>query len=305
MTDVIRGVIPVVPTIFHENEDLDLTGQRRVVDYVVDSGSSALCILANYSEQFSLTDEERQDVVRTTLEHANGRIPVVVTTSHYSARVAANRSKQAQEMGAEMVMLMPPFFGTNLRVDTPAVIDFFKRVADSVDIPIMLQDAPMSGTTLSAEDIAQLSLEVPLIQYVKIEMPGTADKLRSIKALAGPSIPGLYDGEEAITLIPDLDAGAQGTMSSCMVPDVLVEIVQAYLAGDRRGAIKVWEDLLPLIHFENRQCGLRAAKVLLKEGGIISSSKTRSPFGELSTHTRQGLLELAKRKDTLILNWAS
>jgi len=47
------------------------------------------------------------------------------------------------------------------------------------------------------------------------------------------------------------------------------------------------------------------AKVLLKEGGIISSSKTRSPFGEMSTHTRQGLLELAKRKDTLILNWAS
>jgi 4-hydroxy-tetrahydrodipicolinate synthase len=305
MTDVIRGVIPVVPTIFREDEDLDLTGQRRVVDYVVDSGSSALCILANYSEQFSLTDEEREHVVRTTLEQANGRIPVVVTTSHYSARVAAERSQQAQEMGAEMVMLMPPFFGTNLRVDTPAVIDFFKRVADRVDIPIMLQDAPMSGTTLSAEDIAQLSHEVPLIQYVKIEMPGTADKLRSIKALAGSTLPGLYDGEEAITLIPDLDAGAQGTMSSCMVPDVLADIVQAYLAGDRGGAIKVWEDLLPLIHFENRQCGLRAAKVLLKEGGIISSSRTRSPFGEMNTHTRQGLLELARRKDTLILNWAS
>lgn len=305
MTDVIRGVIPVVPTIFHENEDLDLTGQRRVVDYVVDSGSSALCILANYSEQFALTDEERQDIVRTTLEHANGRIPVVVTTSHFSARVAAKQSKQAQEMGAEMVMLMPPFFGTNLRVDTPHVIDFFRRVADSIDIPIMLQDAPMSGTTLSAEDIAQLSLEVPLIKYVKIEMPGTADKLRSIKALAGPRIPGLYDGEEAITLIPDLDAGAQGTMCSCMVPDVLANVVQAHLAGDRLGAVKVWEDLLPLIHFENRQCGLRAAKVLLKEGGIISSSKTRSPFGEMNAHTRQGLLELARRKDTLILNWAS
>ena len=240
MTDVIRGVIPVVPTIFQENEDLDLSGQRRVVDYLVDSGSSALCILANYSEQFALTDEERQEIVRTTLEHGNGRIPVVVTTSHYSSRVAANRSKQAEEMGADIVMLMPPFFGTNLRVDMPDVIDFFKRVADSINIPIMLQDAPMSGTTLTAGDIAQLALEVPLIRYAKIEMPGTADKLRSIKALAGPNIPGLYDGEEAITLIPDLDAGAQGAMSSCMVPDVLSDIVRSYLAGDRSGAVKVW-----------------------------------------------------------------
>ena len=77
----ITGVMPVAPTIFTEDEALDLDGQRRVLDYLVDGQADAVCVLANYSEQFSLTDGEREQVLRATLEHAAGRLPVCVTTS--------------------------------------------------------------------------------------------------------------------------------------------------------------------------------------------------------------------------------
>ncbi len=306
---MISGVIPVAPTTFGDDESLDLDSQARVMDFLVDARVDAVCILANYSEQFSLTDAERDQVTERVLSHLAGRLPVVVTTSHYSARIAASRSRRAQELGADMVMLMPPFFGATMSVDGPAVRDWFRTVADAIDIPIMIQDAPLSSTRLSATQLAELARELPAVQYVKVEMPGTAAKLREVIAQleatgSGDDLPGPFDGEESITLLPDLDAGARGTMPSCSVPDILGEVVRAYQAGHRDQATAQWEEYLPLIHFENRQCGLRAAKVLLHEGGIITSEATRQPLGPLPKPARDGLLELARRRDPLILRWS-
>ena len=301
---MISGVIPVAPTTFYDDERLDLDSQARVMDFLIDAGVSAVCVLANYSEQFSLTDAERDQLTDHVLGHVGGRVPVVVTTSHYSARIAADRSLRAQQLGAEMVMLMPPFFGATMSVDGPAVRDWFRTVAEAIDIPIMIQDAPMSSTRLSAAQLAELARDLPNVQYVKVEMPGTAAKLREVIALAGDDLPGPFDGEESVTLLPDLDAGARGTMPSASVPDILSEVVRSYQAGDRDRAVTLWEEYLPLIHFENRQCGLRAAKVLLHEGGIIASEATRQPLGSLPKPSRDGLLELARRRDPLILRWA-
>lgn len=300
----LSGVAPVVPTIFHDDQTVDLDGTARVVDYLTDAGVDALCLLANYSEQFSLTDGERDAVARTLLERVAGRLPVIVTTSHYSARVAAARSRAAQDMGAAMVMLMPPFFGATLAVPGPAVIEYFKQVADAIDIPIMVQDAPLSPTPLPASLLIDLVKQVPQVQYAKIEVPQAADKLHSLVGALGSSLPGPFDGEESVTLIPDLDAGAKGTMPSSMVPGELGRIVRGYLSGDRVSAVRAWEDLLPLIHFENRQCGLRAQKILLAEGGIVASDRTRAPLGPVSPRTRRSLIELATARDPLILRWA-
>jgi 2-keto-3-deoxy-L-arabinonate dehydratase len=304
MTDLLSGVVPVVPTIFHDDETVDLAGTARVVDYLIDGGVDGLCVLANYSEQFSLTDTERDAIARTLLERVAGRLPVIVTTSHYSARTAAARSRAAQDMGAAMVMVMPPFFGATLTVPGPAVIEYFKQVADAIDIPVMVQDAPLSPTPLPLSLLIDLVRQVPRVQYAKIEVPQAADKLQALVSALGDGLPGPFDGEESVTLIPDLDAGARGTMPSSMVPGELGQIVRRYLSGDRGGAVSAWEDLLPLIHFENRQCGLRAQKILLAEGGIIASDRTRAPFGPVSPRTRRGLIELAARRDLLIMRWA-
>ncbi|WP_114905870.1 dihydrodipicolinate synthase family protein [Ornithinimicrobium murale] len=305
MSELIRGLIPVAPTVFLPSEELDLPGQRRVVDFVVDSGSAGICVLANYSEQFSITDDERRQITEATVDQAAGRIEVMVTTSHYSARVAAQRSREAQDMGASMVMLMPPFFGKTISATPTDVADFFRRVADEVDIPIMLQDAPMSATPMSVDQIAQLAREIPHFKYAKMETARAAEKIRALQAAAGDDMPGLYDGEEGVTLIPDLDAGAVGSMSSCLVPDLLSAVVRDYLKGDREAASKRWEEVLPLIHFENRHCHLLAAKVLLEEGGVISNATARAPFGRLDAETRRALIELARRRDPLVLRWAA
>ena len=92
-----RGVFPVVPTTFDEQGALDLASQKRCLDFMIDAGSEGLCILANFSEQFLLSDEEREVLTRTALEHVAGRVPVIVTTTHTSTKVCAERSRRAQE----------------------------------------------------------------------------------------------------------------------------------------------------------------------------------------------------------------
>ncbi len=303
--DVHKGVMPVAPTVFHSDETLDLDGQRRVMDFLVDAGASAVCILANYSEQFSLDDDERDRVMRAGLDAVSGRVPVAVTTSHYSARIAAERTRRAQEAGADLVMLMAPFFGATLRVGDDDVVAYFQRVTEGIEIPVMVQDAPMSTTPLSVALLARLAREVPAISYAKIEVPQAAQKIHDLASLAGADLPGLFDGEESVTLIPDLQAGAIGTMCSALLPDLLAPVVASFLDGRVDEAVERWEHVLPLIQFENRQCGLRAAKIALAEGGVIGSDVSRAPLADVSAHTRAGLLEILRRKRPLVLDWAS
>src|SRR5207245_7525248 len=96
-----RGVFPVAPTIFDDRGELELEGQKRCIDFMIDAGSHGICILANFSEQFVLTDRERETVMHAVLEHVAGRVPVIVTTTHFGSRICAERSRKAQAAGAD------------------------------------------------------------------------------------------------------------------------------------------------------------------------------------------------------------
>src|SRR5260370_4320895 len=109
-----KGVFPVAPTVFDADGRLDLDGQKRAIDFMIDAGSQGVCILANFSEQFVLTDDERERVMRAVLEHVAGRVPVIVTTTHFASRFCAERSRRAQALGAAMVMVMPPYHGATI-----------------------------------------------------------------------------------------------------------------------------------------------------------------------------------------------
>lgn len=298
-----KGVFPVAPTTFTEQGELDLTSQKRCIHFMIDAGSNGICILANFSEQFVLSDDERQLLTKTILEHVAGRVPVIVTTTHFSSRVCAERSRRAQERGAAMVMIMPPYHGATIRVPEPQIYEFFRTVSDAIDIPIMIQDAPVAGTPLSAAFLARMAKEIENVAYFKIEVPGAAAKLRELIRIGGDAIEGPWDGEEAITLLPDLDAGATGSMTGGAYPDPLRRIVDDYHAGRRDQAVAGYERWLPLINHENRQCGLLACKALMKEGGVIACEAPRHPFPPLHPQTRAGLIEIARRLDPLVLRW--
>ena len=298
-----KGVFPVVPTTFTDSGELDLASQKRCVDFMIDAGSNGLCILANFSEQFVLSDDEREVLTRAILEHVAGRVPVIVTTTHFSSRVCAERSRFAQEAGAAMAMIMPPYHGATIRVPEPQIVEFYRRVSDAIDIPIMIQDAPVSGTTLSPALLARMAQEIEQVAYFKIETPQAAAKLRELIRIGGDAIEGPWDGEEAITLLADLDAGATGAMTGGAYPDGIREIFDAFHAGRRDDACVAYARWLPLINYENRQCGLLACKALMKAGGVIACDAPRHPLPALHPATLEGLLDTARRLDPLVLRW--
>jgi dihydrodipicolinate synthase/N-acetylneuraminate lyase len=300
-----RGVFPVVPTTFTPSGELDLPSQLRCVDFMIDAGSNGLCILANFSEQFVLADDEREVLTKAILEHVAGRVPVIVTTTHFSTRVCVARSRRAQDMGAAMVMVMPPYHGATIRVPEAAIHAFYAALSDALAIPIMIQDAPVSGTVLSAPFLARMASGIEHVAYFKIETAGAASKLRELIRLGGAAVEGPWDGEEAITLLPDLDAGATGSMTGGGYPDGIRRIIDAYVAGRREEAIAEYTRWLPLINFENRQGGLLSAKALMQEGGVIACEAPRDPFPAMHPATRAGLIETARRLDPLVLRWAA
>src|SRR5690606_3116738 len=169
-------------------------------------------------------------------------------------------SRRAQDEGAAMVMVMPPYHGATLRVPETQVVEFFAALSDALSIPIMVQDAPVSGTVLSAALLARMAREIEHVCYFKIETAGAASKLRELLRLGGDAIEGPWDGEEAITLLPDLEAGATGAMTGGAYPDGIRQIMDAWREGRHEAAIDAYARWLPLINHENRQGGILTAK---------------------------------------------
>ncbi|MGN6548883.1 MAG: dihydrodipicolinate synthase family protein [Pararhizobium sp.] len=302
-TQPYTGVWPVAPTPFTETGALDLDGQRRVLDCMIDQGVDGICILANYSEQFLLSDEERATLTRLCLEHVGGRVPINVTCSHFSTAIVEARAREAASLGAAMIMLMPPYHGATAMIDEAAVLSHFERAAAAADIPVMVQDAPLSGVALRVAFLAEMARKIPSLSYFKIETPQAAAKLRALIEAAGEAIEGPFDGEESITLMADLEAGATGTMCSALQPDLIKKVVATFAAGRHDEAADHYAAILPLINYENRQCGLRACKTVMMEGGVIKSDHVRHPLAPLHPATREGLLKLARQAKPLALTW--
>ncbi|MDG2196127.1 MAG: dihydrodipicolinate synthase family protein [SAR324 cluster bacterium] len=296
------GIWPVAPTPFHPNGEVDYEGMKRVLDCTIDQGVDGICILANFSEQFLITDAEREALSRLSLEHVAGRVPVIVTISHYATHIVLQRAQFSKELGAAMVMMMPPYHGALLKGTPDQTFEQFAQVGE-VGIPIMIQDAPLSGVELSVPLLVRMAREIEMVKLFKIECPQAANKLRALIEQGGVAIEGPFDGEEAITLMADLQAGATGSMTSAMIPDQIKPVIEHFLAGKADQAASAYARVLPAINFENRQCGFRATKVLMEEGGVIQSAFCRHPIPALHPQTKAGLLEILRPLNPVALNW--
>ena len=297
-----KGCWPVAPTPFKDNGELDIEGMKRVLDCMVDQKVDGICILANYSEQFLLSDDEREILTRLCIEHVAGRVPVITTVSHFSTDIAFSRAKLVKELGGEMLMIMPPYHGALMKGTSQQIFEQFAKVGEA-GVTIMVQDAPLSGVDLPVPLLIKMAKEIEMVKCFKIECAQAAAKLRALVNEGGEYIEGPFDGEEGITLFADLEAGATGNMSSAMIPELIRPVVLDFLGGDTKKSEDQYNYILPLINYENRQCGFRATKVIMKEGGVIKSDFCRHPIPALEENTKKSLINLVKKYDPIALQW--
>jgi 2-keto-3-deoxy-L-arabinonate dehydratase len=181
----------------------------------------------------------------------------------------------------------------------------FEQVArvGEVGLPIMLQDAPLSGIELTIPLLTKMAREIEMLKLLKIESVGTAAKLDAQMVAAGDHMDGPFDGEERITLLADLEAGATGTMVSATMPNQIKPVVTSSLAGDKAAATAAYARVLPAINHENRQCGFRAAKEAIVKDHVIKSAFCRHPIPRLGGPVRAQLMALLRPLDPVILSW--
>jgi len=296
------GIWPVAPTPFNEDGTIDLEGMKRVLDCLIDQGADGICVLANFSEQFLISDAEREVLARLSVEHVAGRVPVVVTISHYATQIAVERAQFAKDLGADIVMMMPPYHGALLKGTPEQSFEQFAAVGE-VGIPIMVQDAPLSGVELPVPLLVRMAREIEAVKLFKIECPRAANKIRALIEAGGDSIEAPFDGEEAITLLADLDAGATGSMTSGMIVDQIKPVILSHLAGDIAGATEAYGRVAMAINHENRQCGWQSCKAAMVEGGVIKSEFCRHPIPPLHAAIRTRLIDLLRPIDPLVLKW--
>ena len=283
------GVHWMLATPFNDDERPDLKSVVRLVDKARETGCNGVVTLGVTGEVARLTDKERSQVAGEVIGAANG-MPVTVGTTANGTSAAIDYSLEAQELGAAAVMISAPTMG---KPNPDALLNHYRRIADAVDIPIVVQDYPQtSGVHMAPAFIAQLAESIPAAQYLKLEDPPTPTKITAIRNLIGDKM-AIFGGLGGVFLLDELARGSAGAMTGFAYPEALVDIYRNMAEGNRERAEEVFYRTLPLLLFEFQEgIGVAIRKQALFHRGLIKSPKVRQPGPGITDETRKELLDL-------------
>lgn len=267
------GVHCVMATPFLPDESLDLASLETLLGYLIARGCDGALILGVLGEADRLTDAERQQVIDRCIRYAGDKLQISVGVTASSTYATRERALAAQQAGATAVMVSPPP-GSSAG---PALREHFRRIADGLEIPLIVQDHPTSsGVRMPVDFIASLAEFLPPGAVVKAEDPPTAPKIAAIlKATDAYQVLGGLGG---VSLYHELEAGSVGTMTGFALPEILVAIVSAYQVGEKETARRRFEEALPLMVFEAQPgAGVALRKELLKRRGALAHATVRQP----------------------------
>lgn len=295
-----RGVFPIVNTTFREDGSLDLESQVRLVRFLLDAGAHGLGLFGVASEGYTLASDERRTILKAIVREVHGRVPLVASTGHTGTDVAVALSREAEGLGADALMVLPPYF---LKPDAEGIFQYFRAISDAVSVPVMVQDAPlMTQVVMGADLLARMHRELPRVTMVKVEAPPTAPKVSAMRAKAEGLI--IFGGLNGQFLLEELARGAAGTMPGSDLTDVFVRIHDRFLRGDEDGAREDFAKALPLIRYELQPgLGVSVMKTNLEAAGIIASSRVRHPTSAIDAVAVREVAALRRGLDLLAFRW--
>lgn len=272
------GAIPVLVTPFDDDGALDDEGLRQQIDFCIGAGSQAL-VFGWGSESHLLTDAEKEHLWRTAANHVNGRVPLVVATSHASREGMIALTHVAKDCGADCAMVNPEGRkGEHL-------VGLFRDLSDRVGLPLMIQDAQGNAP---AGGLLQTVHEAPSVVSLKIECPGAPHKMGLIaEGLKAKGFSG--DGDRTVTvlggsngglLLEELARGSVGSLPHPVIIDAFGTVCQAYAQGDFAEAKDCYyEKILPLSRMTAAGGapggGIWLHKVIFQKAGILNSAYCR------------------------------
>lgn len=282
------GVFPILPTPFDDGGNLDLESFERVVRFMADLGTDGVTILGVLGESNRLLDSEREQLIGCAVKAAAGRTKVIVGASHAGTQATIALCRMAQELGADAVMVAP---SAEPVPNESRVFDYFQRVAQAVNIPLVAQDHPASTQVhMSLPLILRLVAEIPQIACIKEEATPTPARIASlIEGMKTRQVP-ILTGLGALYGFFDLENGSSGFNTGFAFPEVLIKIASEARAGNLDEAYRLYARFLPLIVFE-QQPGVAIRKELFRLRGLLRCNHVRHPGAGI---TAPGAAQLGK-----------
>jgi len=284
----LEGVLSVLPTPFTTEGEVDLQSLRNVIRMFLKAGVNGFTALGVTSETNKLTDSEKKRVIETVVDEVHGRVPVVVGTTAEGTQTCVESSRLAAELGASAVMVSPPRM---IKLNSDAVVRHYKTLADAVNIPIVVQDYPIiSGYAMEPALLLRIVREVSKASAIKLEDAPTPLKISRLRALAEGTPFAILGGLGGMYLLEELLAGADGAMTGFSIPEILVEVVREFHAGNPEKAKDVFYRYVGIMRFEFQEgIGMAIRKEILRKRGAIANAAIRDPGTKLDASTLQSL----------------
>jgi 4-hydroxy-tetrahydrodipicolinate synthase len=244
MSKQLSGVLTALTTPFDADELIDTDKLKLVVDRSIKAGVDGVVAAGSTGEVGALSSDERLRLVDTVIEHTDGRVPVIAQTGATTTAEAIRLSRAAEKSGADVLMLITPFYEP---LSTEETVAYIKDVASAVELPVMLYNIPaVTGVNLDPSTVRSLAEEVDNIRYIKDSSANWEQALQLIHHHS--DVIGTFIGWDSY-IYSALVEGAAGVMAGAanVVPDEIVAVNRLIGEGDLHGALAKWRDLYPVI----------------------------------------------------------
>lgn len=225
-----KGVYPILSAPINSKGQLVIDDLENQVEWMIGKGVHGIGI-AVATEIYKFTEEERDLLLSTVVRVVNGRVKVVMNTGGEGTDVAVFLSKRAEELGADALMIRPTSF---IPVAASENIEYFGQIAESVSLPIFLQD---QGTAQVPPAMAvACAKRHENLCYIKVETPPTIPRMGETQKLAEGTDLILFGGAGGAFAVEEFKRGSVGTMPGSTLPDMFVRVWDHYQAGDEDAA---------------------------------------------------------------------
>lgn len=277
---IFKGAGVAIVTPMKENREVDFNGLEQLIDFQIDNGTDAIIICGTTGESSTLTVEEHSECIRVAINRAKKRVPVIAGTGSNDTNTATQLSKEAQQDGADGLLLVTPYYN---KATQNGLIAHYTEIATHVDLPVILYNVPSrTGCNIQPETVAKMVKEVDNIVAVK-EATGNISQVAKIMQLTDGLID-LYSGNDD-QIVPIMSLGGCGVISvlSNVAPRQTHEIVAKYLAGDIKGSLELQLKYLPLIEALFSEVNPIPVKMAMNLMGM-PGGPVRLPLTELEAH---------------------
>ena len=294
----IKGIIPPILTPMYDDETINEKELRHQVNRMIDAGVSGVFALGTNGEAYALSHKEKVQILRVVVDETKHRVPVYAGTGCPTTKETITLSKEAEEIGADVLSVIVPYFAAASQDELYA---HYKAVAESVKLPVVLYNIPArTGNALAPATVARLAKDIPNVMGAK-DSSGNFDNMKQYIELTtriGKDF-SVLSGNDSL-ILPALCFGGKGGIAGCanVFPRTMVEIYEAFTAGDFERAKKV-QDSIRI--FRNCFKYGNPNTIVKMAAGILGDpvGPCRRPFSSI---TPEGLEALKKTLETCKAN---